>query len=420
MTNTLRRRIVLLGLLAAPLLATPALAQSPTPEGTVITNTATATFTDANNNTYASVTASASVTVGVQLATTVTPSAASQTPASPSTGNTVAFTIANAGNANRDTVQVTATIGAGITITAYALTVNGAVVGSYATLAQLNTALGQNGIDYASTAVVTATYTVATGRGGLSSDVTLTATSQRTPTPPGVVTPASGTVTITPTVAAAVAVTPDNGTTSRLPSNGTQYSETFTVANNGNASDTFTLTGSTTGTAITIVSVNGSVGSASSATIAAGASASITVVYTVANAAPAGPGGTLVLTATSANDGAVSDPGQYTLTVVRSAIAMTKVPYRDDGVTVIAASDRVVPGEYVRYLITVTNTGAAPASGVSVSDPLNAQLTYDSATGDAAGWTLTYNGGTTTITGALSGTLAASASRSFWVRARIR
>ena len=51
---------------AAPLLAAviATAAQAQTPEGTVITNTATVTFTDANANTYAPVVASANVTVG--------------------------------------------------------------------------------------------------------------------------------------------------------------------------------------------------------------------------------------------------------------------------------------------------------------------------------------------------------------------
>ena len=44
--------------------ATNLLAQTPTLEGTTITNTATASWTDANGNTYTPVSASASVIVG--------------------------------------------------------------------------------------------------------------------------------------------------------------------------------------------------------------------------------------------------------------------------------------------------------------------------------------------------------------------
>src|SRR5205823_13461927 len=72
-------------------------AQSPTPEGTVITNTASVSFTDANGNAYSAVTPSVSVTVvfvaGVDVA-----GAASATPASPSIANTLTFTIQNIGH----------------------------------------------------------------------------------------------------------------------------------------------------------------------------------------------------------------------------------------------------------------------------------------------------------------------------------
>src|SRR3981189_3022720 len=59
-----------------------------TPEGTVITNTASASWTDANNNTYTAVTANVSVTVGFTAGVTTT-SPAIVTPTSPSTGNTL-------------------------------------------------------------------------------------------------------------------------------------------------------------------------------------------------------------------------------------------------------------------------------------------------------------------------------------------
>src|SRR3954464_15670643 len=72
-------------------------AQSPTPEGTVISNTATVSFTDANNNTYTNVTATVTVTVGFVAGIDVA-GAASVTPASPSTGNLLTFTVQNMGN----------------------------------------------------------------------------------------------------------------------------------------------------------------------------------------------------------------------------------------------------------------------------------------------------------------------------------
>ena len=63
--RTIHFRAAVAGLAAVAMLAfgaERASAQGPTPEGTVITNTATASFTDANGNTYTDVTASATDT----------------------------------------------------------------------------------------------------------------------------------------------------------------------------------------------------------------------------------------------------------------------------------------------------------------------------------------------------------------------
>jgi uncharacterized repeat protein (TIGR01451 family) len=406
MTHVLRRA-ALAALLLAPLaLPGRAHAQTPTPEGTTITNTATATWSDANSNTYASVSASASVTVGFLAGPDVT-SPTTVTPASPSTGNELAFTVTNSGN-GVDSVTAAFTVGTGVTVTGYKV---GSV--TYPTLGELNTALAGTAIPAGGTVTVTVVYTVAPGRGGQTTPVTMTATSRRTPA-----TSDSSTTNVIPPVAAAVSTTPDGGTVQRLPSNGTQYSAVFTVTNNGNAGDTFTLTGSTgSGSALTIVSVNGAAGTGSSATIAAGGNTTVTVVYTVGDVA-AGTAQDLILTATSANNASISDPGNYTVTVVRAAITMAKVAFRDNQTTAITGSDRVLPGEYIQYRITVTNAGGAAATTVAVSDVLPAEVTYVSTSSDAAGWTINESAGTVSAT--LSGTLAASASRYFWVRVRIK
>ena len=406
MTHVLRRAALAVLLLAPLALPGRASAQGPTPEGTTITNTATASWTDANSNTYASVSASASVTVGFLAGPDVS-SPATVTPPSPSTGNELAFTVTNTGN-GVDSVTAAFTVGTGVTVTGYK-------VGSttYTTLSELNEALAGTAIPAGSTVTVTVIYTVAPGRGGQTTPVTMTATSRRTPSSSD-----ASTTNVIPPVAAAVTVTPDGGTIQRLPSNGTQYSQVFVVTNNGNASDNFTLTGSTSsGTAITIVSVNGTAGTGSSTTIAAGASTNVTVVYTVGDVA-AGTTQDLQLTATSANNASISDPGHVTIQVVRAALSMTKVAFRDNQTTAITGSDRVLPGEYIQYRITVTNTGGASASTVAVSDVLPAQVTYVSSSADAAGWTINESAGTVSAT--LSGTLASSASRYFWVRVQIK
>jgi uncharacterized repeat protein (TIGR01451 family) len=416
MTRTLRRAL-LAGLLLAPFAARPAMAQSPTLEGTTITNTATASWTDANGNTYTPATASVSVTVGFKAGPDAV-SPTTVTPSSPSTGNELNFTIINGGN-GVDSVSVAATAGTGVTITGYK-------IGSttYATIEELNAALAStpinpaNGPAPAGSVVVTVVYTVASGQGGQTIPVTLTATSLRTP---GV--SDASTTNVTPAVAGAVNVTPDGGTVNRLPSNGTQYTAVYTVQNTGNANDTYALALTTSGGGtVSIVSVNGAAGTSSSVTVPSGGSTTVNVVYTVSNSAAAGATETMVLTATSGNNPAQSDPGSYTVTVIRAAISMTKEAFRDNQTTAITAADRVVPGEYIQYRITVTNTGQATATlnGASygITDALPSQVTYASASGDAAGWTISESSGTVTAT--LTGTLAPSASRSFWIRVQVK
>lgn len=408
MTLTLRRLALASMMLAG--FAGTATAQSPTPEGTVITNTATATWTDANGNTYTPATASASVTVGFLAGPDVT-SPVSVTPASPSTGNELPFTITNSGN-GVDSVSVSPTVGSGVTITGYKV---GSI--TYTTLAEVNEALAGTAIPAGGSVTVTIIYTVAPGQGGQTIPASLTATSRRTPS-----TTDSSTTNIIPTVSAGVNVTPDNGAVSRLPSNGTQYTATYTIENTGNRSDTYSLAAlANPGSAVTIVSVNGTAGSSGSITVAPGASTTVNVVYTVGDVA-AGTTDDLRLTATSGNNAATSDVGNYVVTVIRAAITMTKEVFRDNQTTAIGASDRVLPGEYIQYRITVTNAGGAAAiltgSGYGISDPLPSQVTYVSSAGDAAGWTLSESSGTVSAT--LTGTLAPAASRYFWIRVRVK
>ncbi|HEY0036736.1 MAG TPA: hypothetical protein VGB66_08620 [Longimicrobium sp.] len=415
MTRILRR-VAFAALLLAPF-AAAAPAQAQTDEGTVITNTATATYTDANGNTYTPVTASVNVTVGYKAAPDVT-SPASVTPSSPSTENEIAFTIANKGN-GADSVTVSTTAASGVTITGYK-------IGSttYATLAELNVALAGTSIDKnTGTAVVTVVYTVAPGQGGQTIPVSLTATSRRTPAATGA--SDASTTNVIPAVAASVVVTPDAAAVNRLPSGTgpTTYTETFTVQNTGNRSDTFTLSaGSSDGTVVSIVSVDGTAGTGGSITLAPGASGTVTVVYTVSNSAAAGATSTIGLTATSGNGASQSDSGSRVVTVIRAAISMTKQAYLDNQTTELVSADRVLPGQYIQYKITVTNTGGAAATltgtGYGISDPLPSQVTYVSSAGDAAGWTLSESSGT--VSAALTGTLAPAASRFFWIRVQVK
>lgn len=380
-----------------------------TPEGTVITNQATASWTDANSNTYTAVNASVSVTVGFTAGVGVA-SPVSVSPASPSTGNLLNFTITNTGNGTDSVGTVSTTAAAGLTITGYRI---GAT--NYANLAALQAALNILPLASAGNVVVTVVYDVATGQGGATLPITLTATSKRTPATSNV-----STTNVTPATNRGVVVTPKAATIDRLPSNGVQYSQVFPVQNTGNASDVFNLVATTApGTAITVVSVNGTAGSSSTATIASGATTNITVVYTVANVA-AGSTDKLTLTATSQASALATDPGDVTVRVVKAALTIAKVAYRDNQTTVINnTTDRVLPGEFIQYRITVTNAGLASASSVSISDALPAQVTWQSSTADVpAEWTLSQAAGT--VTGNLTPALAASGSRFIWVRVQVK
>ncbi len=403
--TTILRRLALAGLLLAPLAATPALAQTPTAEGTVITNTATATWSDANGNTYTPATASVSVTVGFTAGLDVV-SPATATPLSASTGNEQPFTITSGGN-GVDSVTVSASAGAGATITGYKL---GST--SYPTLAALNAALAGTAVPAGGSITVTVVYSVAAGQSGQNIPLSLTATSRRSTG-----TSDTSTTTLSPIATAGISVTPDAGTVSRLPSNGTQYTAVYTLTNPGGVGGTYNLAASTAnGAVLTIVSVNGTAGTSGSIAVGPGATQTVNVVYTIANAAVGSTAG-LTLTATSSTDPAVTDAGNYTITVIGASVTMTKEAFRDNQTTAIGGSDRVLPGEYIQYRITVTNTGASAASNVSVGDPLPAQVTYQSASGDAAGWTIGESSGT--VTAALA-SLAPAASRYFWIRVRVK
>ena len=216
-----------------------------------------------------------------------------------------------------------------------------------------------------------------------------------------------------------VTTTPDADTVSRLPSNGTTYSKVFVVTNSGGLPSNYNLAATVAPAGVvTIVSVNGVNGTTgTTGSLVAGASANVTVVYTVATAAATGAAAALTLTATSAVLGSVSDAGDLTVTVIRANLTMAKVLYRDDKATLVTTG--VSPGEYVQYKVTITNSGAAGAITVNVSDPVPSQVTYVSNTPDAAGWTITAPP-TTTITASLAGTLAAGASRYFWIRVRVQ
>jgi uncharacterized repeat protein (TIGR01451 family) len=228
-----------------------------------------------------------------------------------------------------------------------------------------------------------------------------------------------GTATSAVTIRTVTSV-PTTAAQSRLPSNGINYTDTYVVTNTGNVSDTYTLAASVVPAAgvATIISVNGVNGTTgTTGVLPVNGTSTVTVVYSVAAGAATGATAALQLTATGGVTATATSTGTVTVTVVRAGIAMSKQLYRDDQTTLVVGA--VSPGEYVQYKVTVTNTGAAGATAVSVSDPVPGAVTHIANTPDAAGWTITAPPAGT-ITASLAGTLAASSSRYFWIRVRVK
>ncbi len=411
MTNrTLIRILCGLALLAVPALAA---AQTPTPEGTVITNTATVSFSDANGNTYTPVSASVSVTVGYGPGVDVVATVPLVSPVSGSGSQTMTFTVRNIGNGSDSFVITHSALPAGvITVTGFSL--DGGTTW-LADLAALNTALAAAPTAPLGTVTITVRYDVAASTGGSYTDYTLTATTVRGAPPAA----DSDVTRVAPTLAGGVEVTPKgppSGARTVPPGTSTF---TFTVTNLGDGTDGFDLVASVAGATLTIVSVNGVPGSTTSISgVASGASRTIDVVYSIGGAVPDGTTDQLRLTATSQGDPTKSDQGFADITVGRPNLTIDKEVFRDDRVTTIGGSDTVVPTEFIQYRITVTNAGTVDATSVQVADDLPAELTYDTMQGDAAGWTFGGSGNNRTAT--LTSALAPGASRFFWIRVQVK
>ena len=407
-SNMASRIIGILTLAAAVGWLQPTAAYGQTAEGTVITNMATVSFSDANTNTYSSVNGSVNVTVGHSAGIDVVAAQATATPVSPSTLNTLVFHVINIGNGT-DSVSVAETNSDATVLTVTKFTYN---LTDYANIGLLNTALAAVALAATDTATVTVEYSIATDKGGQPSTYTLTGTSRRD----GTATDPDNTV-VTPALTGTVAVTPDGAQSlTHLPSNGTNYTFTFTVNNSQTGPDDFDLLVTSPGSAVvTIVSVNAFAGDSTRVNIAAGASPTFDVIYSVANLA-AGTPDTLYLEARSVASPATTNTGFADMTIIKADLSITKVAYRDNQTTLIGAG-LVLPGEFIQYKVTVTNDGGATASSVQVTDNLPATLTYSTSTNDVGTWTFTGTGNNRTAD--LTTTLAPAASASFWIRASI-
>jgi len=397
--------------------AMPVAAQvSPTPEGTVITNTVTVDYEDAEGNEY-SANAQVSVTVGFKAGIDVT-SAATVTPATPSTGNILPFTITNTGNGD-DRFQVSnVTVGAGsgtLTITGYEY--DGT---TYPTLVALNAVLNgapspTDSIAAGDDIIVNVIYDLQIP-GGTTRTITLTATSVRTPA-----TTDASTTSISPPVAGGVSVTANNTTINRIPNNNTAvYTTTFLIANGSNAARNFDL--EVTGvTGIAILSSNVTIVGGTTVNIPANDDATITVEYVVEDVAR-GQVSTITFRVEANDDPSnVFATATHQVTVIRPDITLEKQVYRQDQTTAITAAMRVLPGEDIYYKLTITNNGTAAATLLSLTDDLPEELAFVSHSIASGTWTVTppAAGSSGTLT-ATTASLGIGASNVIWIRATVR
>ncbi|MDH3271255.1 MAG: hypothetical protein OEN56_07990 [Gemmatimonadota bacterium] len=403
--------VALLSLGANPLSAQTA-------EGTVITNTATATYTDANGNTYTAASGSVSVTVGFQGSLAVT-SPAGASPSSPSTDNTVTWTITNNGNGPDQVVM-----GASSTDTDVAGNlryVYNAV--TYTSLSALNTALAAPGDSIPAGASITigVLYDVQAGEGGNASSVQLTATSTRTGGDSN-----NSTTLVTAVLAGTVSVASDNPTIDRLPSNGTVlYVETFQVGSGLTGTADINLTASIAApNAATVVLIgireqgaaSWEVPPSTTISFSSGETRTIEVQYRVdGGVGDAGSSSTVTLTATGpAAAGSPTAADDHVVTIVGPSLTVTKTAHASEADALAGAPTLSVdpqPGQTIWYRVEVTNSGTASAvmtggsNGIS-DDFSSLPVTYVASslnqTGSPITWTTLAESGAV-----ITGTIAA-------------
>lgn len=162
------------------------------------------------------------------------------------------------------------------------------------------------------------------------------------------------------------AIAPASASVSRIPTNGTNVTQDFTLTNNGSISDSYDLlTSKKPGTALAVVSITGASitqganpDSARRATLAAGVSATVTVTYSVANVAM-GTIDTLILTARSVGSPAATSVGKLAVTVIKPSITVSSA---------VNPNGTQLPGTDLTFTSTVTNVGSASAASLAVVD----------------------------------------------------
>ena len=360
----------------------------------IAAGTAAATLTDqaaissdtaddvpANNSAIASTVVTTSADVSLTKAV-------SPNPVRAGTAATYVLTATNAGPSNATSVTVTDPVPAGQTITSATTSVGTCSITGSVVTCPIGT-LGPTGS-------ATITVVTAVGASTAASPANNTATvSSATPDPNTANNSATAALTIN--TSADLVITKTAATNPVVA--GTAQSYTIKVVNNGPSDAVGVKVSDPAVTGLTLSSASPTQGSC---TITAGAvncllgtvgvnsTVTITVQGSVGSAtAP----GTLTNTATVSSD--TPDPDSATNTV---STPVTVNASADVSLSKSASPSTIVAGTNVTYTLTATNTGPSQALGVSISDPLPANLTFvSSANGcTAAAGTVTCPVGTLT------------------------
>ena len=170
-----------------------------------------------------------------------------------------------------------------------------------------------------------------------------------------------------------VSVNPHISSASRLPSNGTNYTAAFTVANTGTEATSYVLLTRRPNGRLTTISLTGlgvtqdaNLDSAEVANVGAGDAAVVTVTYSVDNAAE-GSIDTLVFRAFAVGSPTTSDSGFHVVTLVKPTVTVVKT---------VNPGGTQAPGTDLTYTVTLTNAGSEKAASVVHVDTLPEQLGF--------------------------------------------
>src|SRR3954463_5211074 len=174
--------------------------------------------------------------------------------------------------------------------------------------------------------------------------------------------------------AVAQTLTPPVTAATRLPSNGTNYTVTFTLTDTSSGTDpvSYDMLTSQPGSVLATVSITGTAVTqdanpdSARVTLPPGSAALVTVTYSVGDVT-AGSIDTLVVTARAVADPTTSDTGRLVVTVIRPSVTVVK------SVNPVGPSS---PGANLTYTITLTNTGTENAVNVVRVDSVPAELGF--------------------------------------------